>query len=391
MSNSSGFRTFRDEDRSAHDRMMLQAFGEPAEASTAYRRVIGGSRIRMLVDEGEPVATVAYLDMAQYFGGLPVGCAAVASVAVDAAHRGNGHSTRLMVEVLRELREQGTPITTLYAATEKVYRRVGYERAGQHRVYRLRSHWLPLGELPSVTMITDGDTSALAPLNARMGALHNGLAARQAALWSILVEPMRKSAEVYVLGAPGSPDQAYLILQRGGMSEPLFVTDYAAPTGAGARAILAFLAQQRSTSREVKWRGGPVDPLLSALAHIDVHVDEQEDWMLRIVDVAGALRARGYPKGLSGDLTLVVDDPVLPENAGAYHLSFSGGRAVVSRRDGVEGPALRTGVSDLAALYTGHVPVRLLAAAGRLSADPEALDVCELAFAGPPPWLPDRF
>ena len=391
MSQNGVFRPFRDEDRSAHDRMMIQAFGENGEASTAYRRTIGESQIRMLVDDRRPVATVAYLDMAQYFGGRAVDCTAVASVAVDASHRGKGYSTRLMAEALRELRRRGTPLTALYAATEEVYRRVGYERAGQHRVYRLRSHWLPLGDLPPVTMIADGDTAALVPLNARMGALHNGLVARQSALWSILVTPPGKSTEIYVFGEPGTPDQAYLILQRGSMGGPLFVTDYAAPTGAGAKAIVAFLAQQRSTSREVRWRGGPVDPLLSALPHIDVHVEEQEDWMLRVVDVAGALRDRGYPPALTGTLTMVVDDPVLPENTGAYRIALSGGRAEVTPVEGVSGPAVHIGVADLAALYTSHVPARLLAAAGRLSGDPAALDVAELAFAGPPPWMPDRF
>ena len=134
MSQNGVFRPFRDEDRSAHDRMMIQAFGENAEAATTYRRVIGESQIRMLVDDRRPVATVAYLDMAQYFGGRAVDCTAVASVAVDASHRGKGHSTRLMAEALRELRQRGTPLTALYAATEEVYRRVGSERAGQHRV-----------------------------------------------------------------------------------------------------------------------------------------------------------------------------------------------------------------------------------------------------------------
>ena len=48
--------------------------------------------------------------------------------------------------------------------------------------------------------------------------------------------------------------------------------------------------------------------------------------MLRIVDVAAALEARGYPAGLEAQLELEVEDELLAWNHGRLRLSVADGR-----------------------------------------------------------------
>ena len=51
----------------------------------------------------------------------------------------------MMATALRDLREAGSPISTLYASTEFVYRKVGYEQAGTFQVFRVPGRMLRPG------------------------------------------------------------------------------------------------------------------------------------------------------------------------------------------------------------------------------------------------------
>ena len=52
---------------------------------------------------------------------------------------------------------------------------------------------------------------------------------------------------------------------------------------------------------------------------------------------------------------------------------------------------IRLHVRDLAALYTGFLPPSTLVQTGALEAPPEALELAATLFAGPLPWMLDRF
>ena len=106
------------------------------------------------------------------------------------------------------------------------------------------------------------------------------------------------------------------------------------------------------------WNGGPLDPLLYLLGEQQtsgsrnkVKIIRSLDWMLRIVDVAGALAARGYPPGLSAELHLDLSDDILPANAGRWVLSVDGGRG--QAQPGGAG-RLRLDARDLAAIYAAQ-------------------------------------
>ena len=113
-----------------------------------------------------------------------------------------------------------------------------------------------------------------------------------------------------------------------------------------------------------------------------------DQWMVRLLDVPAALRARGYPRGLEAELHLEVKDDVLPENDGRLVLRVADGVGAVSA--GGEG-RLALDVRGLAALYTGHLSPDQLAATGLLSGTAEDRAAASPVFAGPAPWMPDFF
>jgi predicted acetyltransferase len=108
-----------------------------------------------------------------------------------------------------------------------------------------------------------------------------------------------------------------------------------------------------------------------------------------VVDVAGAVAARGFPAGLSLAVAFELEDALVPENAGAWRLLVEGGRGALER-GGAGGPRLDVG--GFSSLYTGWSTSAGLARAGRLSGgSAEERARLDAAFAGPTPWMLDEF
>jgi predicted acetyltransferase len=83
---------------------------------------------------------------------------------------------------------------------------------------------------------------------------------------------------------------------------------------------------------------------------------------VRLVDVPAALAARRYAAPV--DVVIEVEDPLLPENSGAWHLVGDPGTATCVRADR---PAdLRVEIGALGAAYLGDASLATLAAAGRV-------------------------
>jgi predicted acetyltransferase len=120
----------------------------------------------------------------------------------------------------------------------------------------------------------------------------------------------------------------------------------------------------------------------------DYTVSYFQQWLLRMLDVPAALAARGYPKGVSGEVHLAVLDDMLPANDGPVILSVADGRADV--RPGGEGTVV-VDVRGLSALYSGYLPPAALQTAGYLKGPDEDLALLTTFFAGPVPWMPDHF
>jgi predicted acetyltransferase len=154
-----------------------------------------------------------------------------------------------------------------------------------------------------------------------------------------------------------------------------------------ARTLLAHLAGFRGIFKEVNWRGSPADPFAALLR--DEPAVEVFPAMFRLLDVPAALGARGYPAGVEGRIELDVADDSMPSNAGPVTLTLDGTGAGHAEPGGAG--TVSVTVQALAALYTGHARPHDLAVAGGLQAPAGELGRLERAFAGPQPWIADRF
>ena len=371
-----------------------QAFALTPEDARGWQQKVeaGEAQLRVLREGGGVAATIVLIPMGQWFNGRRVPMVGIGGVGVAPERRGQGSATRLMRAALRELRGQGAPLASLYPATQPLYRRVGFEQSGSRFEIRAQLHGLDFQERTlALRPVTEADMPALRDVYRRYARRQQGWIDRSAYTWSRVTHPKGETAYGYLVeGSAGI--EGYLYLTRRvvsqGMWQELNLTDIATLTPAAGRRLLSFLGDHRSMAQEVVWRGGPADPLLFLLREQTYEVKHLLHWMLRLLDVPAALRARGYPAGLSGALHLEVDDDLFPENRGRFVLEVENGEAEV--RPGGDGD-VKLHVRALAPLYSGFLSPLALLSTGALEADESSLRTATAIFSSPPPAMPDMY
>ncbi len=376
---------------SAVSDIVMHSFGLSRADLAAWAQRTGNENMRVLREGGQVAASLISIPMGQWFGGRSVPMVGVGTVGVSPVHRGRGTATRLMGHLLREARASGAPLSTLFPATQPLYRRVGYEHAGARYEIRAQVPALVLGERTlSLRAIEPKDEAAVTACYQRLARTRPGWLDRGDVLWGRVRVLRGEPAHGYLVeGASGVEGYVYLVRRQ---VEPLklelVVTDLVASTPAAARRLLSFLGDHHSLAKEAVWFGGGDEPLLMLLKEQSYAVKLHFHWMVRVLDVAAALEARGWPAGAAGALHLEVEDDLFPENSGRFVLEVSDGVARVRR--GGEG-RMRLHVRSLAPLYTGFYRAEGLRAAGALEADDDSVRVAMNLFSGPQPSMRDMF
>lgn len=367
------------------------AFGSSAPEVAQWFGVAGREHVRAVALRGQVVAGLIVIPMGQYFGGRRVGMTGIAGVAVAPEARGQGAALWLMSQVARELHTAGVGISTLYPATNTLYRKAGWELAGSHYSIEIDARSVGVSERGGVlTAVGEADRAAMRALYADVARTRSGYLDRGPYVWSRVETPRGRIARGTLVSYDGASEGYVYLLQNplSGGTYDLAITDLCAKTPRAARRLLSFLADHRSMAETLRLKGGPIDPVLWHLPEKSAKVRLFEHWMLRLCNVEAALEQRGYTPGMSARLELELEDDVLPEQAGRYTLEVTAGRGQVTR--GGSG-ALHVGARGLAALFTGFQSAHSLAHAGMLTGDDASLALASGLFASEAPVLPDFF
>ncbi|HYN69408.1 MAG TPA: GNAT family N-acetyltransferase [Candidatus Eisenbacteria bacterium] len=363
-------------------------------------------------DDGRIVGIMRGLPFEQAFGGRFVPSIGVAAVAVALDARSRGVGRELMMGFLRAQREARMALSVLYFSTSAPYRGVGYEIAGHRIRYALPLDYLPRKQELPVEAWGEDDLPAVNASLRRFALTQNGLIARPDWWWQTRVfKPLDDDQYLYrFLVRQGGEVRGALIytIEKGPRedlpvawvreSEALEVVarDLFWETPEAGRSLLAFAAGQRAMGTDLAWTGPAHDPLALLIPEHAPRFTSGYRWMGRVVHVAAALEARGYPAFLDATVELAVEDPWLPENAGVYRFRFADGRATVegpaaTAANGA-GPIATVTVGGLASLFTSYATTATLVATGLLrDADAATMATLDQAFAGPSPWMLDFF
>jgi predicted acetyltransferase len=359
--------------------VLAWCFGLSPERWESFRERVGDEHFRVAKHEGRVVGGLGVYRAGQVFGGRRVPLGGLAAVGVAPEFRGARVAAGLVTDTLLHLREDGVPLAGLYASTQRLYRSVGFEQAGNRIEYELA--------LRSIDVVD----RALPAAPASEEAIHalyrpeHGNLDRSAGLWMRIFQSPEGLVSKWTLG-----DQGYVVLGQeknpGGWYD-LRIRDWQALTPAAARRAWTLIGDHSSLAKLVRWHGPATDPMVAHLSEQAWRHTGQHRWMLRILDVPGVLEARGWPAG-EGELHLAVDDPAIPANSGAWILEVGDGRARVRRGGRGE---LRMGIRGLAPLFSGLFDASALRRVGLLEGSDSAVALAGRLFAGPEPWMPEMY
>lgn len=376
--------------------LMRLSFNPPAAIAARMLGELRLDQFQCAFEGDRVVATARTFDLRQWFGGRAVPMGGIASVATAPERRGGGLATDVMRSVMRQARQDGKVIATLYPATVSVYRRLGFEYAGIHTEYKVPTRELPRAtERVDVEEFRDQDLDALKDCYRRFAAAHNGPAEGDDDLWWQRRVLRRFSPEQTTRGAlVRGPDgvEGYAAFALEDVSDDwgyrLACGHMIATTRAAAGGLLGYFRRYASLGRELSWHGPPNEPLALLLPEQSLNVSWTFRFMSRLLDVSGALEARGYPD-VDGEATIAVADDLFPENRGPFRIRAEGGSVKVAPE---EGPAPKpVPVGLLSSLYTGYVSAADLVHLGVLDGDDPGIPFLGRLFAGPAPWMPDFF
>jgi predicted acetyltransferase len=348
--------------------------------------------------DGAVVSVAAEVRFHQWFGGRPVDCSGIWGVGTLPEHRGAGLASAVTGAVLDDAKARGDVVSALFPAVLPPYRRLGFEVAGTYVQHQVQLDAIPAWHgdaLPRVEIAEpERDVAAIRELFGRWAAAHNGpVAPREDAWWverwlSHPFDPMFRP--IVVRGDAGLLEGFATVTREptegplGDVSFGLSCEPFVATTERATHAMLEYFRAHRGIGRWVRWSAPPQDPVSLLLAEAQPATGMRYLWMLRVLDVRGALEARGYPP-VDVDLTLAVDDLRYAQNSGGWRIRAASGTATVERAATSSRPIP---IGAFSAMYSGYLRPDDAVTLGYLAADDPAVDALRTLFAGPDPWNP---
>jgi predicted acetyltransferase len=371
--------------------ILAQSFAGKVEDMLEWLTQLPERELRVWRGQGRVIGGLTAYRIGQFFGGQSVPMCGVAGVVVTPHARKSGAGSGAMRALLDELHDEGTALSTLYPATQPVYRKLGYEVAGAHINYAL-----PIGSITvrehgaEIRPAEQADEMVMASLYTARALATNGNLDRTAFFWLRKWGKGENAAYRYIIEENGKPT-GYVIYRAQRVVFPkqdLVVADFSVKTPQAARRLLSYFAEHRSVGERVTLFGAPIEPLFFHLAEQKHKIEARWDWMTRIVCLKPALEKRGYAQHVKASLELEVRDDVLAENSGRWKFEVEGGKASVEK--GGKGK-VKIDIRGLAALYTGALSAQDARLAGYLECSAAESDTLNAIFAGPTPWTPDFF
>ncbi|MCR9294476.1 MAG: GNAT family N-acetyltransferase [bacterium] len=358
-----------------------------------YIQRVGAENIRCIWRNGKFAGGLAFYRTAQWYGQRQIGCAGFSGVGIDPAARGSGACRELLQQVLIELHQEKMPMASLYASTQRLYRRVGFEHSGYHFDYSLPMSSLaaePNTRSLPVSRQRDPSIDLLARMTEPRNRRTQGNLERTPGMWERILRPVIGTTSTYIIG---DDPEGFITLLHGqrsaGHPQPLVAIDWVANTPCALQRMIALIVDHRSMCDRFQWSGGPQDPILLLADEQRLEIKQSLHTLNRIVCLPQALEQRGYPRQVAGRLQFYLEDELLPENTGYWTLEVDSGVGRVSRGgDGL----IRTKIREFVPLFTSLFSCRQLSQLGKVEcSDSEQIALADQIFSGAAPWTCEIF
>ena len=339
-------------------------------------------------------------------GGAIIKNAGVTAVTVSGTHRRQGLLNGMMKRLLRQERDKGQPLASLWASESIIYGRYGFGMAIQHEAYKIDTRKAALRdvlEIPGKIRFVDTDDALKVVPDAWEAAVNNhvGIPRKDEAHWNRWVLGLRDRGEggkpwlvSYQEDGKALGFAMYLVKELhvfGEKSHGLINADMVIHSNTASHAALwNHLLNVDLYDTLSTWRSPSDDSLPWMLA--DQRQLERKPYdgvWYRLMDVAEALSTRTYLT--EGSLVFDVEDSFIPEWGGRFELvgGPDGARCVPTTK--VADITLPT--ASLATIYLGGAKLADLERAGRVEENTVgSIIVADAMFATVrQPWCPMMF
>ncbi len=354
-------RRLTEDDTDAMRRQLVEAFGafdppDPPVAMHAEGKAWWG-----VVVEGRLVATALDRAYDSWFGGVPVPTAGIGGVTVAPEHRGSGLLAPLLATLLDAARERGALVSTLYATSPGIYRRLGYEAVTTLDDVRVPTAALAAGGSTPVRRATEDDAEAVRTVHDRAVSRENGPLRRRGPLFT--EPPMLRVTGVTVAERDGEV-VGYTSWDRGrgyGAEGELRVWDLVADDADALRSLMTLLSTFDPVTPTCLVRASGVPAWQHLLRTVHPTAISSTPYALAVLDPAALALPRVHP-GIDTRLPFVVE--------GTTHvLSLADGSGRVETVDSPPAGARTLTRGGLALTFAGAATSAQLRALGHLTGD----------------------
>ncbi len=360
------------------------------QSQAGWNQSVGFENFRAIKSDGEILGGMAIIDMGQWFGGRKVRTGAVTSVGVAPEGRGIGAASKMLSNSLKEMRDRGMAISTLFPSSVRVYRSKGYERSGVKLTYEapvkeMRSN---LNKLIVEQASNDEEMVLLFNERARQS---NGNLDRGSLLWDLITKSDGRPFYKYYI-RDEKQILGYINYQQSRSGDHIRVRDMVSSTPQSSERILKFFSDHRTVIDTVSWNGPPSDPIDFSMEEQETALKSSRDWMVRVLNISDALEQRGYAAGVNASIDLEFTDKEIPENNGIWSLTVNAGRGSVKKiASSSSKQILNLGPRGFAPLYTSHYSATDLKIMGMINGPEEIISLADTIFSGPKPWIGEQF
>ncbi|GAB2675783.1 enhanced intracellular survival protein Eis [Paenibacillus thermoaerophilus] len=371
----------------------------PEERKKRIRTMVPEETLGYFV-EGKMASKLTVLPLRVFLNGESVPMGGVGGVATWPEYRRGGKVERLLHAALAQMKERGQNWSMLYPFSVPFYRKYGWELFADEKRYKIPRDKFPrLPEVPGRMEDASGNYELLNAVYRQWAVRYNGMLDRTESWWEHRVAGGRKPGRALVYRDASGQAQGYVIMQvRDRLAK---VHELVALTEEAKRGIWKLLSDHDSMADWIEMTVTADDDQLDLLPEPRVDIGVTPYFMARIVDIVPALREYRFAPGPGAEsAAIAVQDEHAPWNEGLYRLEWSAeGTLIAADRVGEPGqgetdgslPRLKAGIAPLAAMLMGYRRPAALARQGRISGDPEAIELLERRLPVRPTGFVDFF
>lgn len=346
----------------------------------------------------------------QVWGGRHLPMGGIAGVYADPSARGRGVATLLMRGLLTRMAELGDVVSCLFPTAPELYRAVGYEVGGVQPRFSYAAHDVRGARTRSGGLrprpAGPGDAELFHSLM-RSDQERHGLSGPMLPTVETWREDLEDDGLINYVLDDGEGSRGFVSYSLA--EEVLTVEELVGESAEATAALWAVVGSGSSAAPTVRSCLDPRDPgrlVFGGMPEVDVR---EHVWMLRVIDLPGAMAARGFSPHVTASAEIVLDDPEVPANSATWEISVAAGAGTVrklstrsvgdadpapieSAASGGASPAAygkgrgptRLGPRGLAALWCGWTMSRLRLAGLATGGDPAADRALDAMFVGSP-------